>query len=192
MTDPELDDQDRALRAEADALLRRYGILEIFGAYGRPYLSGSYDLQLMTWRDLDVYLEMEPLEYGRFLEMVARLGRALEPRKLSLTDHVRFPATEPVVGLYCGIQTGVLAQGGWKIDVWGVTPATCAEKLRHCDAIRERLTAETREAILRIKNEVCRMKGYRDTMTSQQVYEAVLERGVGSVEEFVRGIGDRG
>lgn len=36
MTGTELEEQDRALRAEADALLRRYALAETLGEFGRP------------------------------------------------------------------------------------------------------------------------------------------------------------
>ena len=44
----------------------------------------------------------------------------MSPRKASYTDHLHFPATENVPGLYWGIHTGLLSDGGWKIDIWGV------------------------------------------------------------------------
>ena len=189
MTALELDEQDRSLRLEAEALLARHGIVAVLQDFGRPHLSGSYSLNLMTWRDLDIYLEMQTVDSARFLDMGQRLGNALRPRKLSFTDHLNFPSTEAVTGLYWGIQTDALSRGGWKLDLWGVTPAVCAERLAHCESIRVRLNPETRGAILRIKNEVCRAPGYRDTITSQHVYDAVLLRGASSLEDFWRVVG---
>ena len=118
MTSLEL--QDEQLRAEADALLSRHGILNILTQFGTPHLSGSYSLQLMTWRDLDIYLEMQPPDNERFMDLGRQLGHALKPRKLSFTDHFNFPTTEVLSGLYWGIRTDELSRGGWKIDVWGV------------------------------------------------------------------------
>ncbi len=182
----DVEKQDQSLRREADALLARYAILAILERYGKPHLTGSYSLQLMTWRDLDIYLEMPAPETVPFLELGRQLGEALLPRKLSFTDHLNFPTTEAVTGLYWGIQTGVLSRGGWKIDVWGVTPAVCSERLAHCDSLRARLDVQTRLAVLSIKHEICRLPEYRKTITSQHIYDAVLQGGARSVADFWR------
>ena len=180
--------QDRLLREEADRLLGRHDILAILGKFGQPHISGSYALQLMTWRDLDIYLEMPDLSCDGFLDLGRQLAIAIAPRKASFTDHLNFPATENVPGFYLGIHTDLLSRGGWKIDLWGVNAATCAERLRHNDRIAARLTPETRAAILSIKNEVCRDPRYRDTVTSQHVYDAVQSAGVRTLDEFWRHI----
>ena len=183
--------QDRALRAEVDALLERHCVLGLLQEFGRPHLSGSYALQLMTWRDLDIYLEMSAVRVDRFLELGRRLAAAIQPRKASFTDHLHFPATENVPGLYLGIHTDILSRGGWKIDLWGVAADTLAQRLRHTEAIAAALTAETRAAILSIKNEVCRHPRYRDMITSQHVYDAVLSANVQTLDEFWRHMGGR-
>ena len=185
----ELNERDRALRREADRLVARGGLRELLAEYGRPHLSGSYSLHLMTWRDLDIYLAMEVVDRGRFLDLGARLGEAVAARRLSFTDHLNFPATEPVRGLYWGVQTDFLDAGGWKLDVWGVSTIECADRLAHCQAIAARLGDRERHAILRIKQHVCRHPDYRATITSQHIYDAVLDAGVASVDEFWRHLG---
>ena len=186
MTPKDLEEQERALRAEADALVARHHLLDVLGAFGRPHISGSYRLQLMTWRDLDIYLEMQPLDTRRFLDLGRQLGEVLSPRKLSFTDHVNFPATEPVIGLYWGIQTGVLSRGGWKIDLWGVSPAECEARLAQSVSLAGRIGPRERQIVLAIKNEACRDPRYRDTITSQDVYDAVLSGRAATPEEFWR------
>jgi len=181
--------QDRLLRDEADRLLDRHDFLSILFDYGRPHLSGSYALQLMTWRDLDIYLEMVELSAVRFLELAGALAAAMTPRKASFTDHLHFPATENVPGFYLGIHTDLLSRGGWKIDLWGVDASTCAERLRHTERIAAALNDETRAAILSIKNDVCRHPRYREAITSQHVYDAVLSAGVRTLDEFWRYVG---
>lgn len=179
-----VDAKDVALRAEADALLQQHGIIDVLKRYGTPHVSGSYELQLMTWRDLDLYLCMPTVGVAAFLDLGAELGRALGPRKLSFTDHLNFPATEGVAGLYWGIRTDELARGGWKIDLWGVAPAVYEERLAYCRSLATRINPNARRAILSIKTEVCQLPAYRRSITSQHIYQAVLDDGVETVEEF--------
>ena len=185
----DLDEQDRSLRREADDLLAKHGLLQLLAGFGRPHLTGSYSLQLMTWRDLDIYLEMDRVDKPRFLDLGRQLGDVLAPRKLSFTDHLNFPATEPVNGLYWGIHTGVLSRGGWKIDLWGVSHAECAARLAQAGSLAARIGARERRIILAIKNDVCRDPRYRDTVRSQDVYDAVLSGRASTTEDFWRAIG---
>jgi hypothetical protein len=180
----ELIEQDRSLRTEADLLLDRHGVLDILRQYGTPHISGSYAMQLMTWRDLDIYLAMPQVTIDRFLELGQRLAVALSPRKASYTDHLNFPPTEGIPGLYWGIHTRQLNDGGWKIDLWGVTAEVAAKRIADCNRMCASMTEEMRRSVLAIKHVVCRNPRYRDTVTSQDVYDAVSVGGATTVDEF--------
>src|ERR1051325_12227183 len=75
LSDEDLEAQERSLRAEADALLRRYGVLGTLRRFGTPHIIGSYAMRLMTWRDLDIYLEMPSCETTSFLELGCEVGK---------------------------------------------------------------------------------------------------------------------
>jgi hypothetical protein len=49
------------IKNEADVILHEKGLLALLRSFGRPHVSGSYALDLMTWRDLDIYLVVEEL-----------------------------------------------------------------------------------------------------------------------------------
>jgi hypothetical protein len=184
LSDEDLEAQERTLRAEADALLRRYGVLGTLRRFGTPHIIGSYAMRLMTWRDLDIYLEMPSCETTSFLELGCEVGKALAPRRLSFVDHLHFPPTEGLHGLYWGIRTDDLSRGGWKIDLWGVAPPVCAERLAYGERLAARIDAQGRRSILAIKHEVCRLPEYRKTITSHHVYEAVLSGNARTIADF--------
>ena len=60
----------------------------------------------------------------------------------------------------------------------------CSERLAYCDSLKARIDPQARLSILKIKNEICRLPGYRDTITSKVVYDAVLLGNATSVDEF--------
>lgn len=186
MTVEDLLAQDAELRAEADGMVETTGLLTILSGYGRAHLSGSYAMQLMTWRDLDIYLEMSEVSVTMFAAMTQRLIAALQPRRASFIDQWNYESTEAIRGLYLGIR-----HQAWKIDVWGVPPAICAEKVAHSTRIAAALDGAMRIAVLSIKNTVCRDPRYRDTVTSQDIYDAVLLHGVRDTEAFWRHIDER-
>jgi hypothetical protein len=184
MTLSELLEQDRLLRHEADKLLADHGLLDILREYGNPTISGSYAMRVMTWRDLDIYLAMRDLKISSFLELCHRLAIAVSPRKASYTDHLNFPATEGIPGLYLGLHTGPLEEGGWKIDLWGASAEVCNERVAYCERLTAAMSEATRRNVLTIKNVVCHHPEYRKSVTSHDIYTAVLSAGVTSLEQF--------
>jgi hypothetical protein len=186
MTPDQPDENQRALKAEADAILHAHGLLALVSNYGRAHVSGSYSMSLMTWRDLDIYIEAPDLSMARFCELGGRITELFPVWKISFTDHRNFPATEGIIGLYCGIRTGALNAGGWKIDLWVMDQATCAERLAHCQNIGQKMTPEQRTAILRIKTDVWSHPEYRKSITSQAIYDAVIDHGVRTTKDFLR------
>src|SRR5207302_11021026 len=68
---------DAALRAEADGLLGRTGLKDLLSRSGTVHVSGSYALRLMTWRDLDIYLETPGMTVSEFFALGSRIAALL-------------------------------------------------------------------------------------------------------------------
>ncbi len=175
---------DRLLREEADALLYGKGLLDLLGRYGTPRVTGSHTLRVMTWRDLDIYLEAEEISEASFFELGGRLAQALRPVRMSFRNE-RVAGTEGLPrGLYWGVYLGHERGSTWKIDIWAVGPDECAGLLAYCNSIAGRLTPETRRRILAIKSRFWKDPRYRRTVTSQDIYSAVLDDGIADVQGF--------
>ena len=183
MTDSFID-QDAALRAEADRLLTGTGLKKLLSCAGRVHVSGSYALRLMTWRDLDIYLESPAITVPEFFALGSRIAALLDPWKMFFTNNrAQFDANYPP-GLYWGIRLGDVRSGAWKIDLWAMDSAACRSALADCDRIAARLTPESRQVILALKAQLWHQPAYRDTITSKMIYDAVLEEGVTDLEAF--------
>jgi len=176
-------EQDRQLREEADELLSSRGIIKILEHYGKVYISGSYFLQLMTWRDLDIYLENDSITVEEFFELGKELVTALTPRKMSFHSNRELRIADEPKGLYWGIRAG-FQNVVWKIDIWGFDKSTCLEKINLCNKIVDLLTLEKRNHILYIKNELWSHPDYRDKITSMDIYNAVLFDNVSDINGF--------
>jgi hypothetical protein len=175
---------DRVLRAEADTLLYARGLHQLVSEYGTLHVSGSYALHLMTWRDLDLYLEAPHLTVEAFFGLGARIASLLPAWKMFFTNHRQQPTPEGLRGLYWGIRLGEVTAGHWKIDLWALDTPTCQERLAHKQRIAARLTPGSRTIILGLKAQLWNHPSYRDTITSQAIYDAVLEAGVDSLDGF--------
>jgi hypothetical protein len=175
---------DGTLRAEADALLYAGGLQRLASEYGTLHVSGSYALQLMTWRDLDLYLEAPDLTVEAFFALGARIASLLSAWKMFFTNHRQQPTAEGLRGLYWGIRLGEVTAEQWKIDLWALDSPTCQERLAHNERIAARLTPEARMILLNLKAQLWNHPDYRDTITSQNIYDAVLDAGVESLDGF--------
>jgi hypothetical protein len=80
----------------------------------------------------------------------------------------------------------------WKIDVSLCSSGSPQGLLAHAEELRRRLTPETRLAILWIKDAWHREPSYPDLVDGMDIYEAVLEHGVRTPEQFGRHLRQRG
>ena len=175
---------DELIRREADEILYQKGLLSLLKRYGTPYVSGSYVLQLMTWRDLDIYLEADEIVETSFFHLGGQIASALCPVKMHFRNE-RIGGTEGLPrGLYWGIYLGDERKGDWKIDIWTLDRDQCQQAVDYEADLVRRLTPETRLRILDIKSQCWQDPGYRRSFSSQDIYRAVLEEGVTSINEF--------
>jgi hypothetical protein len=170
------------LKTEADLLIGRCGLPELLAVYPGWFIGGSYSYDLMCWRDLDLYV----LDTAHDLKQCFTIGYALTKRlgaqKSYFTNNV---GGEPN-GLYWGIRLGDTRRGAWKLDIWFLDQAGYDQHAAYSSAMRERLTTENRSIILAIKEAYWQRPEYRDTVTSDMIYRAVLDHGVGTLTDFAR------
>ena len=140
LTDAELLARQEALQAEARPFLGEHRVVERLEAAGPVVLVGSYVTGLMVWRDLDVCVDARGL--GRRPRRGASSSRRprRRPGSVRAAGGTGRPAPLFVVGL-----------GGWKLDLSlftaGIPPGVATFQAD----LLSRLDAETRLAILRLK-----------------------------------------
>ncbi|MGM1050716.1 MAG: hypothetical protein ACQEXX_32075 [Bacillota bacterium] len=65
----ELEKLNLIIKTEADGILHENGLIRVLNIFGKPFVSGSYFLNLMTWRDLDIYLSNDEMNEESFFEL---------------------------------------------------------------------------------------------------------------------------
>ncbi len=168
------------LKKEADTLVLQSGLAEFLAVYPSWFIGGSYSYDLMCWRDLDIYILDPPHDLKRCFEVGYELTRRLAAKKSFFTNNL---GGEPS-GLYWGIRLGDPRQGAWKLDLWFLDQEGYEKHAAYSARMSERLTAGSRGRILAIKEVYWRQAAYRDTITSDAIYRAVLDKGISRVEEF--------
>jgi hypothetical protein len=172
------------IKREADAILYEKGLINILNQFGTPYVHGSYSLDLMTWRDLDIYLQVDQISTTDFFVLGERICSLFNPIKMSFRNESIAKTKGLPAGLYWGVYLGNERAGAWKIDIWAVTKLECSKLLQYCVTIKQKITTETAQRILEIKSECWQDPEYRRSYSSSDIYNAVLDNDVTSIEEF--------
>ncbi len=185
MNDEEILTQARMLRKEATKLLHKEGLLSILSSYGSTRVIGSYTLDTMTWRDIDISMILpDEQDVELFFEIGNRIATKFQITKMSYSNHFirNFPGFDH--GLYWGI---ILRynEHDWKIDLWGYGESAYKAHMADFDVLHNQIQHADRTSLLRIKYAISQRPDYRgDVYNSMNVYKAVLTEKIKSVEEF--------
>ncbi len=181
----ELVAQQQRLQTEASDLRSELGLDAILGAVGEPVVVGSAALGLMTWRDLDITVVCQQLDLASVLDIAHRIGMLPEVSQVRFRNDTGRWNTDPTYpdGLYLGIECTRSGET-WNLDIWFVDEPDRQPDLAHLSTLAPRLDDEARVAILTIKDAWCRSPIYGSEVTSHQIYEAVLDHGVRTPDEF--------
>lgn len=181
----DLEKQNSIIVTEANGILYDGGLLGILGKYGSPSVTGSYILGLMAWRDLDIYLESNEMTVGRFFQLGADVASGMRPQRMNFRNEFLGRTPGLPLGFYWGVYvSGAALPVEWKIDIWAIDSEQLKTFQKSMSDLKVRITDESRQAILEIKNQFWRHPEYHKKFASVDIYRAVLEENVRSVREF--------
>lgn len=178
-----------SLKAEADALLNDHRLLKILEQYGSPWVTGSYVLGLMTWRDLDIDLEVDSLTEKRFFAMGGEIAAALKPWRMSFRNELLGKTPGLPLGFYFGVHTRILGDAkDWKIDIWSMNTEQINQARLEFSELQTGISSANRKAILEIKSRLCQHPEFLIGIHSLDIYNAVLKLGINTDKQFSRWI----
>lgn len=165
------------LKAEAEAIVEELSLLSWLSRFGEARVVGSVALDLIVKRDIDAHL----LTANHDLLAVAQqlIAYLIE---LPRVEEVRLSNRRSRGGLKVGIDALPGQTGPWSVDIW-ITDCRQAAGFALVEKLAASLTAEQREAILSIKRELLARGELKDGVSSR-IYEAVIDRGVRTEEQF--------
>jgi hypothetical protein len=153
---------------------------QLLAGYQSWFIGGSYSYDLMCWRDLDIYILDSEHDLKLCFDVAYEVTRRLDANKSRFTNNV---GGEPD-GLYWGIKLGDILQGAWKLDMWFLDQHGFDDHVAYTARMNERLTADSRAQILSIKEAYWQRPEYRDTVTGDLIYRAVLDNSVVDLDGF--------
>jgi hypothetical protein len=189
-------DLNNTLKQEALDLLTTTGVLDTLRANGTPHFHGGYRLDVMAWREVDIYQLMDPLTSARVYSLLADIDKCIHPAEMFLMDQLNHPRRRgPGNAFHIDLRTKPTETPGcWKIDIWCVTPSGYQGLDQFEARLQESLDSEKRAAIIEIKERFHLHPGYRRGVwvhhkpahffSSSDVFDAVIESRVRSFSEF--------
>jgi len=177
------------LQGEADRVVDELGLPDLLTAIGHPHRVGSSRLGLMVVRDIDLTVVCDDLteSVAAVVEVAARLSTHPHVREVTFRKETGrfnlYPDRYPE-GLYLRLSYASPQRPAWTLDLWFVDEPDRQPDLAHVQSMPARLTPETRDAILLIKQTWVERGDYGARVTSHDVYTAVLDHGVTGPDDF--------
>ncbi|MBO0812060.1 MAG: hypothetical protein J2P23_08425 [Microlunatus sp.] len=161
------------------------GLHAILDPVGSVRPAGSFELGLMVWPDLDLEVITPDLPRPENVVGVLRdLVLVSGVRKINYADHRDAVGGELPRGIYLGPDPEFLGVR-WQVDVWFIDEDQAEERRRLTETIRDRMNDGTRRTIQQIKQIAAASDRYHRGVSSVDIYRAVLDEGVTSMDGFV-------
>jgi hypothetical protein len=185
--------QQDALQAEATAVELDLEVHELLGSFGQVVRVGSAALGLMVWRDLDLTVVCAQLAIEPVVALVARLAAHPRVQRVEYRNDTGQWNTDPRYpdGVYLGVGYRSPSGHDWKLDIWFVDEPDRQPDLAHMQWMPAQLSLEARQAILVVKSAWASRPEYGKSVTSFDIYTAVLQHGVRTPEAFETWATDR-
>lgn len=170
--------------SEANYILNELGLYNVLKKYGKTFVTGSYFLQLMTWRDLDIYIDFSNMKDEHFFKLGYDLSALLKPYRMSYRNELIEKTPNLPKGLYWGIYTNSIDSDKWKIDIWAVDSKQFNQFKLEIKELNSQIDNVKRTYIMDIKSSICNHSQYRRQLYSVDIYNAVINENVKSIGEF--------
>lgn len=179
-------DEQLRLQRQANKMMSSTGIMDLLSNYGEfSGIEGSYKYSTMIYPDLDVGVLSPSADKQYFAHMLSDIGSQKYVRRISGVDTADFATLrhKRPKGYWLGIE--IPFEGDrWGIDCWLQRPEWVDGSGQDYTEDLKDIDEEQRYAILAIKYDLIRLGKYGKDYLSIDVYDAVLEANVRTVEQF--------
>lgn len=177
------------IRQNADRILYEYGLLDMLRAIGTPHVTGSYQMDMMAWNDLDIDIENDGMDLPKLYRLTGQILETFRPSWYEAKEE-RTPEGKTV--WFHGFEAMV---GGelWNVDLCFFDRETIESAERYCSRIAKSASGAQREQIIAIKRGLLERGLYAfDKFRSMDVYRAVLEEDIHHINAFLERYGHGG
>ena len=169
---------------KADELIYKSGLFSLLNKYGDTFIVGSYRTKMMTWNDLDFYIDNSKFNLSLYYNLVGNVLNKMKPSRFDGLFNIEKNL------IFIGFETNIFGER-WNIDIWLKSREEIEASLLSEDKLMRLVEErpECKKVILEIKQELTRLKLYgfdkkQGHYHSNEIYDAVLFNNVLSIEQF--------
>ena len=168
----------------AKYILYDCGLLDELSRYGTPHIIGSYRMGMMAWNDLDIDIENESMSLAKLYRLSQFIMDKFHPVWYEAKEEIN---SENKTVWFHGFEA-FIENELWNVDLWFFDKDTIRSAEEYCDRIERQVKElpESKERIVHLKRELIARKLYSfNQYTSMDVYDAVLNRNIADIEDFL-------
>ncbi len=169
---------------QANRILYDLGLLNELNTYGKPHLIGSVKMDLMAWNDLDIDVENDSMSLEKLHQLTNYILNNFNPTWYEAKEEINEAGNKV---WFHGFEF-YLDNELWNVDIWFLDKDSIEKSKKYCDDISAKIkeNEKLRTAIIDIKQELIKRNLYSfDKYTSMDVYDAVLNNGIKSTDDFI-------
>ena len=170
---------------KADNLMYNHGLLKILQKYGDVYIVGSYRMEIMTWNDLDFYMDKSNLNAQSYYDLTSDIIKEMKPShfngELNIENELAF----------LGFETRISGDR-WNVDIWWKDKSDIDSSIEYAHNVLYQMheNPELKNAVTEIKqNLIIRgLYGFdkgKKHYHSKEIYDAVFNKGILTTEQFL-------
>ncbi len=171
------------IKENADRILYEFGLIDKLKKIGNAHIVGSYRMDMMAWNDLDIDIENQDMSQEKLYELTAFIIERFHPVWFEGKEEINDKGQKV---WFLGFETMITGKL-WNVDLWFFDRDTIRDAEAYCNNISMNTTPAQKDAIIDIKTELIARELYSDDKyKSMDIYRAVMEHNVKTIEEFIR------
>ena len=176
------------LRQEADFVLQRVRVYDIFRPYGRIVPTGSYFLDVMVYPDIDLLMSKVSIE------QLFQIGGQLASS--DMVFEVVFAKSRDADlpgGLYLKPRIDYGDWGRpWKIDIWSLDDPIIDRQMESMARFKGKMAGPIREQIIRYKLSIMTGENRTPMYSGYFIYKAFIDEGMTDFRQVTQYLIDNG
>ncbi|MCM1134628.1 MAG: hypothetical protein NC400_03540 [Clostridium sp.] len=171
---------------KADNLMYHHGLLKLLQKYGDVSIVGSYRMGIMTWNDLDFYMDKSGLNPQNYYDLAADIMKTMVPSCFNGEINIENESA------FLGFETK-MSGDRWNIDIWWKSKSEIDDSIVYANDIVHRIEKrpELKNAVMKIKQKLIARGFYgldkgKKHYHSKEIYDAVFKEEILTTEQFLK------
>lgn len=179
--------EQNRLKTQADKMISQTKIMDLYSKYGKvSEIGGSYKYNLMIYPDLDLGVIANKVDNNLITSLLSDLVKIGLIRSINYVDTYHFGSKTSgrPKGYWIGLEIP-FENDRWGIDCWFQELEWTNSNIDDYADKLTQLNPSAKDAILMIKYQLIYRGLYGNKYYSSQVYDAVIEHGALTIDQFL-------